>query len=186
MDAAVPDAAPQLNCYVRNPPDGPAPVRHTDGSLPEIVMLRCFALLVLFATPLAAAPLAWTPDTIHWQRANPDGTRFALLEGVRDKPGVPFTYAFFIPASVWDGPHSHKATARVVVARGKLHLGYGEKMDKARVPAFPTGSVVIVPAGAAHFDGSAEDTIIIGTAVGPWSSDYIDAGATPSAGAQPK
>ena len=149
--------------------------------------MRMIALLVaLLATPIAAAPLAWSPDTIPWQPANPDGTRFALLEGVRDRAGVPFTYAFFIPAGVWDGPHSHKATARVVVARGRLRLGYGKRMDKVAASEFPVGSIVIVPAGAVHFDGAAEDTIIIGTAVGPWSTDYVDAGATPSAGAPMK
>ena len=93
--------------------------------------MRMIAVLAaLFATPIAAAPLGWSPDTIPWQPANPDGTRFALLEGVRDKAGVPFTYAFFIPADVWDGPHSHKASARVVVARGRLRLGYGTTMNK--------------------------------------------------------
>lgn len=148
------------------------------------IATRTFALLAaLFTNPLAAAPLAWTPDSIPWQRTNPDGTRFALLEGVRDQAGVPFTYAFFIPAGGWDGPHSHAATARVVVARGKLHLGYGRTLDRAAASAFPTGSVVIVPADSVHFDGADEDTIIIGTAIGPWSTDYVDARATPSAGA---
>ena len=147
-------------------------------------MRRLFVCLAIaLVAPAAAEPIGWTPETIPWQRTNPDGTRFALLEGVRDKTGVPFTYAFFIPAGVWDAPHRHAATARVVVAKGKLHLGLGESMDKARATVFPTGSIVIVPANAAHFDGSDEDTIIIGTAVGPWSTDYVDAAATPSAGA---
>lgn len=148
-------------------------------------MRRCLVLVLAMsiALPAAADPISWSPDTIPWQRTNPDGTRFALLEGVRDKEGVPFTYAFFIPAGVWDAPHRHAATARVVVAKGELHLGLGERMDKARATVFPTGSIVIVPANAAHFDGSDEDTIIIGTAVGPWSTDYVDAAATPSAGA---
>lgn len=143
--------------------------------------LAAFALVAIAATP--PPPADWSPDSIVWQRSNPDGTRFALLEGIRDRAGVPFTYAFFIPAGVWDGPHSHAAAARVFVARGSLHLGYGETLDRARARVFPAGSVLLVPAGAVHFDGSAQDTIIIGTAVGPWSTDYVDATATPSAGA---
>jgi hypothetical protein len=140
-------------------------------------------LAIATSAPVLADPVGWRPDTIPWQRTNSDGTRFALLESVRDTAGVPFTYAFFIPAGVWDAPHRHAATARVLVAKGRLHLGLGERMDKARATMFPTGSVVIVPANAAHFDGSDEDTIIIGTAVGPWSTDYVDAAAKPSAGA---
>jgi uncharacterized protein YjlB len=146
--------------------------------------MRGLALLLMavLTGPAAAEPAGWTPETIPWQRTNPDGTRFALLEGGRDTAGVPFTYAFFIPAGVWDGSHRHSATARVVVARGRLRLGYGEGMDKAKARTFPVGSIVIVPAGTAHFDGSDEDTIIIGTAAGPWSTDYVDALAAPSAG----
>ncbi|OYU16370.1 MAG: hypothetical protein CFE37_01450 [Alphaproteobacteria bacterium PA4] len=136
--------------------------------------MRTLLLSLLLAAPALAAPAAWTPDTIPWEKPNADGTRFALLEGVRNMPGTAFTYAFFIPAGAWDGPHTHSATARVVVARGTLRLGYGNVLDKARVQAFPTGSVLIVPAGARHFDGASEDTIIIGTAVGPWTTDYAD------------
>ncbi|KPF68443.1 hypothetical protein IP88_11800 [alpha proteobacterium AAP81b] len=117
-----------------------------------------------------------------WQRTNPDGTRFALLEGVRDQPGVAFTYASFIPAGVWDAAHSHKATARVFVARGTLRLGYGDRLDKSAALHHPAGSILLVPAGARHFDGATEDTIIIGTAIGPWSTDYVDKAAPASAG----
>jgi len=109
-----------------------------------------------------------------------------LLEGVRDKTGVPFSYAFFIPAGVWDAAHSHVATARVFVARGRLKLGYGSKIDKAAATAFPAGSYLVVPANARHFDGADIDTIIIGTAIGPWSTEYVEEKATPSAGSPPK
>lgn len=146
-------------------------------------MLRLTAAVMLAAAPLAAAeaPADWNPDTIRWQRTNPDGTKFALLEGVRDRAGVAFSYAFFVPAGVWDAAHSHAATARAFVARGSLHLGYGTTLDKARAKVLPAGSYLVVPAGAAHFDGSDVDTLIIGTAVGPWSTDEVAKAAKPSA-----
>jgi hypothetical protein len=136
------------------------------------------------ATPSAGAaqPADWNPDAIVWQNTNEDGTRFALLEGVRDKAGVPFTYAFFIPAGVWDAPHSHAATVRVFVARGALSLGYGQALDRSKARSFPVGSILLVPAGAVHFDGAAQDTVIIGTAIGPWSTDYLGKDSQPSAG----
>ncbi len=147
------------------------------------MIIRAVLALIL-ASPVAAETVAaWNPDAIAWQRVNPDGTKFALLEGTRDTPGVAFTYAFFIPAGVWDAPHSHAATARVFVARGTLHLGYGDTLDKPRAALFSAGSMLVVPAGAHHFDGSDTDTIIIGTAVGPWSTDYVDRRALPAAGA---
>ena len=148
-------------------------------------MLRLAAVVLLAAAQLVAADRAadWDPDGIVWQRVNPDGTKFALLEGTRDTPGVAFSYAFFIPAGVWDAPHSHAATARVFVARGSLRLGYGDALDKGAAKAFPAGSYLVVPAGAHHFDGSPVDTLIIGTATGPWSTDYVARDVVPSAGA---
>ena len=125
---------------------------------------------------------AWDPDHIAWQRIDPAGTKFALLEGVRDKADVSFSYAFFIPAGVWDAPHSHSATARVFVARGVLRMGYGDVLDKAAATAYPAGSYVLVPAGVRHFDGSDQDTLILGVAVGPWSTTYADPKAAGSAG----
>jgi hypothetical protein len=148
-------------------------------------MIRTAALaflLLVSARAMAAEPADWNPDNIVWQQVNRDGTRFALLEGVRDKPGVPFTYAFFIPAGVWDAPHSHAATVRVFVACGTLSLGYGKAMEPRKSRDFPAGSILLVPAGAMHFDGATRDTIIIGTAIGPWSTDYRDRKAPPSAG----
>lgn len=125
---------------------------------------------------------AWHPDTIVWQETGSDGTRYALLEGRRDVPGQPFTYAFFIPAGFWDPAHHHTADARVVVLRGTLYLGYGEAHAEEALQAYPAGSVVLVPAGARHFDGSHQDTLIVGVAVGPWSTHYADQEASSSAG----
>lgn len=150
------------------------------------LILPLLAILAAVAPASAStSPTSFDPDRIVWQRTNPDGTKFALLDGVRDKAGVAFSYAFFIPAGAWDKAHSHAATARVFVARGAMKLGYGDRIDKSAATTFPAGSFLIVPAGARHFDGADVDTIIIGTAVGPWSTDYVDAAAKPSAGTIP-
>jgi len=130
----------------------------------------------------AAAPAGWTLAAIPWQTQAPNGTRFALLEGRRDQPGVTFAYAFFIPAGTWDAPHAHSQTARVFVARGALRIGYGETADHAAAITYPAGSYVLVPAGAVHFDGADEDTVIIGVATGVWSTRYLDGSAPASAG----
>ncbi len=146
--------------------------------------------LGLASSPVRAAPPAspdavagvWTPESIPWQAAAPNGTKYALLEGDRDKAGGVFTYAFFVPAGVWDTPHRHSTTARVFVLKGALSLGYGTEMDKTRARTFAAGSLVIVPGGAAHFDGADVDTIIVGVATGPWSTTYVDGSKPASAG----
>ncbi len=113
-----------------------------------------------------------TADTIPWEQTNPDGTRSATLVGRRE-PGETFSYAFFVPAGVWDQPHSHIAAAHLVVAEGELRLGYGTRFDAAAAAVYPAGSFLYVPAGAVHFDGVEQDTVLIGTEVGPWSTDYV-------------
>lgn len=142
-------------------------------------------LVVLAAFTLAAAAppqSGWTPETIPWQAQAPNGTRYALLEGDRQSGAAPFSYAFAIPAGVWDSPHRHSATARVFVVRGVLRIGFGDHADKAKAIAYPAGSYLVVPAGAVHFDGADVDTVIIGTATGPWQTTYLDGSLPASAG----
>ena len=110
-----------------------------------------------------------------------DGTKYSLLEGKRDR-AQPFSDAFFIPGGFWDPPHWHTADARVFVASGTLYLAYGETLDRDALVAYPTGSYVIVSANARHFDGSDEAALILGMAIGPWATHYVDASVTPSAG----
>lgn len=126
------------------------------------------------AIPTTPSPgVAFTPDAIPWEPPDSDGTRFAVLEGSREGES-PFSYAFYIPAGFWDGPHAHTAGARVVVAKGELRLGYGRTLTKGDADRFVAGSFLHVPAGAVHFDGAEEDTIIVGSAVGPWATRYVN------------
>jgi quercetin dioxygenase-like cupin family protein len=110
-------------------------------------------------------------DEIRWDQEFPDGTKGATLVGSREA-GVQFTYAFLIPAGAWDAPHSHCADAHVYVMTGELRLGYGSTLDPSAAQAFRQGSYLFVPAGEVHFDGAEVDTVILGAAVGPWSTDY--------------
>jgi quercetin dioxygenase-like cupin family protein len=116
-------------------------------------------------------PFSTHGTAIAWEQEHPDGTRSATLAGTRD-PGVQFTYAFFIPAGFWDAPHSHCADAHVYVMQGTLRLAYGE--DATEAVDYPAGSYLFVPAELIHTDGADVDTIILGNAVGPWSTDYLD------------
>jgi quercetin dioxygenase-like cupin family protein len=108
---------------------------------------------------------------IAWDESFADGTRAATLTGTREA-GVQFTYAFFLPAGFWDAPHSHCADAHVYVMSGVLRLAYGADGHRYRAQIHPAGSYLLVPSGAVHFDGAEVDTIILGNAVGPWSTDY--------------
>ena len=131
------------------------------------LLLICFSFLATVAS--AQHPHAWTPDTIHWQETNPDGTKYSVLQGRRDVPGEAFTYAFFIPAGYWEH-HWHSADARVAVVKGELQLAYGPALDKEHAKGYGVGAYVLVPKNVQHTMGAKVDTIIVGTAVGPWAT----------------
>ncbi len=59
---------------------------------------------VLLNRPLAAQErpesLIWSPESIRWDRTDADGTKYAVIDGDRERPGQPFTYAFWMPDGV--------------------------------------------------------------------------------------
>ena len=118
-------------------------------------------------------PQAWDAKSIVWQQVDPDGTKYSVLEGDRNAPGKAFTYAFFIPAGYWEH-HWHSQDARVVVISGELKLSLGEKLDKSGAKGYSAGTYLLVPANVQHTMGAEVDTIIIGTAVGPWVTHHHD------------
>lgn len=128
--------------------------------------------LIFWQTPAAEVkkPQAWDVNTIQWQ-VNADGTKDALLEGRRDVPGEAFTYAFFLPAGYHEH-HWHSSDARVVVVQGALKVSFGETLDLGHLKTYPTGTYLLVPANVKHTMAADVDTVIIGTAVGPWSTHH--------------
>jgi quercetin dioxygenase-like cupin family protein len=140
--------------------------------------MRNLSIALSLVVPLIASaapqePQAWTPATIRWQEVNPDGTKYSVLQGRRDVPGEAFTYAFFIPAGYWEH-HWHSADARVAVVRGELKVSFGPALDKAHAKGHGVGSFILVPKNVQHTMGATVDTIIIGTAVGPWATHRHD------------
>lgn len=132
-------------------------------------LLSALLLLTVAAVAAAQEPQAWNAATINWQEINPDGTKYAVLQGRRDVPGEAFTYAFFIPANYWEH-HWHSADARVAVVQGELKVAFGSSLDKANAKGHGVGSFLLVPKNIQHTMGATVDTIIIGTAVGPWAT----------------
>ncbi len=94
-----------------------------------------------------------------------------LLDGHRAAVGKPFSFAFFIPKSYYEH-HWHSVEARVAVLKGALKVSVGDKLDLQNAKAYPAGSFLIVPANAKHTMGADEDTIIVTTEVGPWSTHH--------------
>lgn len=120
------------------------------------------------------AKLVWGLGSIQWQRTEHGGARYAVIDGDRDKPGEPFSYAFWMPPGVWVPPHSHTQQAHVSVLKGKLLLGFGGKLDKRATHAIPHGEFFVVRAGVAHYEDCEEERLIIGSALGGWQTRMLD------------
>ena len=130
--------------------------------------------LIFFAAPAAPqdkTPQAWDSKSIPWQVVDPDGQKWAVLEGRSDLPGEAFTYAAFLPAGVHEH-HWHSSDARVVVRQGALKVSFSDRLDLEHLKTYPVGTYLFVPANVQHTMAADEDTIIIGTAVGPWHTHH--------------
>jgi quercetin dioxygenase-like cupin family protein len=139
---------------------------------------RQFALFpaAAFAQTKAKEPesLVWTPENIHWQHDEEGGAKYAVLDGDRDKPGEPFSYAFSMPSGLWVRAHTHTQQAHVTVVRGTLLLGFGRNMDKKKFVRIPAGNFFIVRANVPHYEGAEGDTLIIGAALGGWKTTNLE------------
>jgi quercetin dioxygenase-like cupin family protein len=119
------------------------------------------------------SPQAWDAKSITWQKVDPDGTKGAVLEGRSDVPGEVFTYAAFVPAGFHDF-HSHGSNARVAVVQGVLKVSFGDTLDLEHLKSYRVGTFLYVPANAKHTMAADKDTIIIGTAAGPWHTHHSE------------
>jgi quercetin dioxygenase-like cupin family protein len=139
----------------------------------KTLIVVMMALIGTLAMGQATAVKTWDASNIVWQNIYPDGTKWSVLEGDKDASGRAFTYAFSIPAGYWEH-HSHNQDARVAVVSGALKVAIGPKLDKDGAKAYPVGSFLLVPANVQHTMGADVDTIIIGTAMGPWKTHHDD------------
>lgn len=127
-----------------------------------------------FPAEQAKKPQAWNAKNIEWQKIDADGSKWSVLEGRSDVAGKAFTYAAFVPAGSSDF-HSHSSDARVAVVQGVLKISFGDSRDLEHLQSCPVGSFLYVPANVKHTMAADEDTIIIGTAIGPWHTDHLEA-----------
>lgn len=85
----------------------------------------------------------------------------AAALGDPDKPGIYVIRAKF-PPHVMDNPHWHPNARYVTVLEGTWYTGTGGTFDLARAVPLKPGSIMMHPAKAPHWDGSAgNETVIV-------------------------
>ena len=140
-------------------------------------------LAVLAALPLlGAAPdtdygfVRIRPGDVHWRDIpGGHGAQAATLLGDPDKPGL-YVVRVRFPPHVMDLPHWHPNARYVTVLQGTWYAGTGTHFDPSRAEAMPAGSVMLHPARAPHWDGSATDEPVIVQIIGegPGTSTAVD------------
>jgi quercetin dioxygenase-like cupin family protein len=107
------------------------------------------------------------------------------LAGARDQPGL-FTQRLILPAGYCGSLHTHDHDLHGLVLRGVLRMGFVDSTARREVREYPAGSFVVVPAGRPHVEGSAVETEVHLSGIGPLHTTVIDSSTrqrcTPGAG----
>jgi hypothetical protein len=95
------------------------------------------------------------------------------LAGARDQPGL-FTQRLRMPANFCSPVHVHNHDLHGLVLRGILWMGFPDSTGEFHVREYPPGSFVPVPAGQRHVEGSAVETEIHLSGIGPLRTTVVD------------
>jgi quercetin dioxygenase-like cupin family protein len=148
----------------------------------HLVGLAGFALLAVAsvqsasAQDLPAGVVMLAADEIRLQPSTtpPPGAAFAALVGSRTQPGFWVERVRF-PANFTHQPHSHPDNRTYTVVSGTLHVGFGERVDEARLKAMPPGSFWTEPANVPHYLVTRDEPVVFQiTGMGPSGTTFVD------------
>jgi hypothetical protein len=134
----------------------------------RILPLTCLLAVGVLASESARDPIfiRVKPAEVHWQTLpNGHGVQTATLAGDPDKPGL-YVIRVRFPPHVMDRPHWHPNDRYVTVLEGTWYTGTGPTFDVARAVPLPAGSLMVHPARALHWDGSASDESVVVQIIG--------------------
>lgn len=131
--------------------------------------------LLGWGADLPAGVVRLTPDELKWKPVIwPRGLEITELVGSRSQPG-PFVERIKFPPNFTHYPHSHPDDRTYAVISGTLYVGYGDKLDSAKLKALPAGSFYTEPAELPHFlVTKKEGAIVQVTGTGPSGTTFID------------
>jgi len=114
-----------------------------------------------------------TPDAVEWKSRWP-GQEIAVLSGDPAKEGVSFVIRLKLRDGTRVQPHWHPIDEHLTVMTGTLHVGMGEKFDRAAAAALPAGSYSLMPKEMRHFVWAEGETIIQLHGVGPFKTFWVN------------
>jgi quercetin dioxygenase-like cupin family protein len=140
------------------------------------------ALTVTIPTAVAQSTHVLVPaDKVQWgpaPAALPAGAQISVLEGNPAEKGA-VTLRLNLPASYSIPPHWHSMVERVTVLSGALHVGMGDKLDRAASQTLEPGGFVSLPANMHHFAWTATPTVVQISLEGPFDIFYVNTAEDP-------
>jgi quercetin dioxygenase-like cupin family protein len=151
------------------------------ASLPRVVgVVALGALLAISATAASATEehhTATAADAVTFNPGPPTlppGAEIAVLLGSPAEEG-PFVIRLKFPAGYEVPPHRHPKEEHVTVISGAFGMSTGVTHDRSAAPLLPQGSFVRIPAGAAHFAWTDQETVVQLNGMGPFGVEYVNA-----------
>ncbi|MGC1389053.1 MAG: cupin domain-containing protein [Steroidobacteraceae bacterium] len=117
-----------------------------------------------------------TPAEVRWHDIpGGHGAQEATLLGDPDKPGM-YVIRVKFPPHLMDSPHWHPNDRYVTVLEGTWYTGTGDTFDLARAVPLGPGSLMLHPAKAVHWDGSAGNGTVVVQIIGygPTKGGVVD------------
>ena len=139
-------------------------------------MRKLLPLTLVMAASVSAGAQTYHPaPELNWVDgpASFPGAKMVVLEGDPAKAGM-FTMRIKFPAGAIAKPHFHSQVEHATVLSGVLHIGMGEKFDKAATKPLVAGSFGFWPAGMKHFAWMEGETVLQLHGVGPWTITYVN------------
>jgi hypothetical protein len=119
------------------------------------------------------------PDAVEWRPRSP-GLEIAVLSGDPAKEGAPFVIRLKLRDGTNVPPHWHPIDEHLTVMTGTLHMGMGEKFDRAGAAALPAGSYSLMPKEMRHFVWAEGETIVQLHGVGPFKTIWVNPADDPA------
>lgn len=117
---------------------------------------------------LTPADLQWKPST------RVKGLEQADLIGDSTQPG-PYVQRVRYPANFVNQPHSHPEERTYTIISGTWYVGWGTKLDEAKLLALPPGSFYTEPANVPHFVLSKGEPVVVQiSGMGPTASRFVE------------
>ena len=148
----------------------------------KLVVGLAFTVIVLGAygaDDLPGGAVRITPEELKWGPGRVPGQEIAQLIGDSTKPG-PFVERIKLPANFTVAAHSHPDDRTYTVISGTWYIGYGDKLDPAKLKALPAGSFHTEPANVNHFVVTKEAGVVVQIAgTGPTATRIFDPAQAP-------